>query len=91
MKNLAFENLMKWGCKDEDVAIYYNKNFSTPEIAKQYKDLDDCFSVLIAANIIDNYDIDDELKKYYEDKIKNNPFTFQQLIDYQGEEHSYTK
>lgn len=84
MKSIVFENLMSMGFSDEDVAIYYNKHFSTPKNTKIYKDLDDCFSVLIDSKFITEDEIKDDLIKYYKQKIKNNPFTLQQLIDYQN-------
>lgn len=83
MKNMVFKNLMEMGFADEDVAIYY-KHFSNPKNIELYKDLDDCFSILIDAKFINHDEIDEDLINYYETHIKNNPFTMQQLIDYQN-------
>lgn len=87
MKNTVLENLMQMGFRDEDVAIYYNKHFSSPQTKKLYKDLDDCFSVLIDCKIIAKDEIEQDLINYYETNIKNNPFTIQQLINYQNNDN----
>lgn len=91
MKSIVFKNLMDIGFSEEDVAIYYNKHFSAPENAKMYKDLDDCFSVLINAKIIDEDEIKEELIMYYQTKIKNNPFTLDHLIAYQNDDNYENK
>ncbi len=87
MKNTVFENLIKMGFKDEDVAIYYNKHFSNSQAKELYENLDDCFSVLIDCKIIAKDEIEQDLINYYETNIKNNPFTIQQLINYQNNDN----
>ncbi len=84
MKSMVFKNLIEIGFADEDVAIYYNKHFASPQTIELYKDLDDCFSVLIDAKFISPDEIEQDLIKYYNANIKNKPFTMQQLLDYQN-------
>ena len=67
---------------------YITTNIFPPP--KLYKDLDDCFSVLIDSKIISKDEIEKDLIKYYETNIKNNPFTIQQLTDYQTD-NNYEK